>query len=87
MDGGPADETVVVANFSSKPCENIQIGFSVPGAWKLHLNSDWKGYSAAFGGYLSTDVTVEAGECDGLPCHGHVNIGPYSVLVFSQVQG
>jgi 1,4-alpha-glucan branching enzyme len=87
MDGGPGDETVVVANFSCKPCENLTIGFSAPGAWKLHLNSDWKGYSAAFGGYLSTDVTAEAGECDGLSCRGHVNIGPYSVLVFSQVQG
>lgn len=85
MDGGRGDETVVVANFSCKPCENLMIGFSAPGAWKLHLNSDWKGYSAAFGGYLSTDATAVAGECDGLPCRGHVNIGPYSVLVFSQV--
>jgi 1,4-alpha-glucan branching enzyme len=87
MDGGPGDETVIVANFSAKPLENLTLGFFTPGAWKLRLNSDWKGYSAAFGNYPSSDVTAEAGECDGLPNHGHISIGPYSVLVFSQVQG
>jgi 1,4-alpha-glucan branching enzyme len=87
MDDGLGDETVVIANFSCKPFENNMFGFSKPGAWKLHLNSDWKGYSAAFGDYPSKDATAVAGECDGLPCRGHISIGPYSVLVFSQVQG
>jgi 1,4-alpha-glucan branching enzyme len=87
MEGGPKDETVIVANFSCKPLENLPIGFSSKGAWKLQLNSDWKGYSSAFGGYPSADAKAEPGECDGLPCRAHINIGPYSVLVFSQVQG
>jgi hypothetical protein len=72
----PGDETVAIANLICKPCENLMIGFSASGAWKLQLNSAWEGYGAAYSGYLSTDVTVEAGECDGLHCHGHVNIGP-----------
>jgi hypothetical protein len=40
-----------------------------------------------FGGYPSGDVTAAPGEYDGLPAHGPVNIGPYSVLVFSQTRG
>jgi hypothetical protein len=32
-------------------------------------------------------VTAVPGEYDGLPAHAPVNIGPYSVLVFSQVKG
>jgi hypothetical protein len=32
-------------------------------------------------------VTAVAGDYDGLPAHARVNIGPYSVLVFSQIPG
>jgi 1,4-alpha-glucan branching enzyme len=84
MEGGPGDETVVVVNFRCKPSENVTIGFSSAGAWKLQLNSDWKGYSSGFGNYPSADAHAEPGECDGLPCHASINIGPYSVLVYSQ---
>jgi len=75
---------VIVANFHRNPRENFEIGFPAVGAWKLHLNSDWTGYSAEFGGYPSADVLAKPGEWDGLPAHAAVNIGPYSVLVFSQ---
>jgi 1,4-alpha-glucan branching enzyme len=87
MDGGPGDDVVVVANFHRNPREKFTIGFPSAGAWKLQLNSDWTGYSSAFGGYPSGDVTAEPGEWDGLPAHASVNIGPYSVLVFSQIRG
>ncbi|MBA4065389.1 MAG: 1,4-alpha-glucan branching protein [Isosphaera sp.] len=87
MDGGLGDDVVVVANFHRDRRENFRIGFPGVGAWKLHFNSDWTGYSPAFGGYPSGDVTAEPGEYDGLPAHAAVNIGPYSVLVFSQVRG
>ncbi len=49
MDGGPGDDVVVVANFERNPRDNFEIGFPAAGAWKLHLNSDWEGYSAEFG--------------------------------------
>ncbi len=84
-DGGPGDDVVVVANFDRNIRERFEIGFPAIGAWKLQLNSDWTGYSSIFGGYPSGDVTAAPGEYDGLPAHGPVNIGPYSVLVFSQV--
>ena len=87
MDGGPGDDVVIVANFERNPRDKFEIGFPAAGAWKLHLNSDWVGYSAAFGTYPSGDVTAVPGEYDGLPAHAPVNIGPYSVLVFSQIRG
>jgi 1,4-alpha-glucan branching enzyme len=83
-DGGPGDDVVVAANFHRDPREKFEIGFPAIGTWKLLLNSDWTGYSSVFGGYPSGDVTAEPGTYDGLPAHAPVNIGPYSVLVFSQ---
>lgn len=87
MDGGPGDDVVVMANFHRDRRENFTFGFPAAGAWKLRLNSDWTGYSPAFGGYPSGDVTAVPGEFDGLPAHAPVNIGPYTVLVFSQTRG
>jgi 1,4-alpha-glucan branching enzyme len=86
-DGGPNDDVVIVANFDRNPRENFVIGLPATGAWKLHLNSDWKGYSSSFNSHPSGDVTAIPGEYDGLPAHAPVNIGPYSVLVFSQIRG
>jgi len=84
MDGGPGDEVVVVANFHRDPRNDFTIGFPAEGAWKLHFNSDRKGFSALFGDHPSADVLAQPGECDGLPNHAAVSIGPYSVLVFTR---
>jgi 1,4-alpha-glucan branching enzyme len=86
MDGGPGDDVIVMANFDVNPRNNFEFGFPAAGAWKLHLNSDWTGYSSIFKGYPSGDVTAVPGDYDGLPAHAPVNIGPYTVLVFSQSQ-
>lgn len=82
--GGPADDVVVVANFSHEPRDGYLLGFPAAGAWQLRFNSDWQGYSADFQGHPSSGVVAEAGEHDGLPCHAPLAIGPYSVLIFSQ---
>jgi 1,4-alpha-glucan branching enzyme len=61
----------------------------------LRLNSDWNGYSRAFGNQACSDVVAgakrsdgpqdaSAVERDGFPAAGTINIGPYSVLVLSQ---
>jgi 1,4-alpha-glucan branching enzyme len=92
---GPGDDVVVVVNFSHNAHENYKLGFPSPGTWRLRLNSDWKGYSRAFGNQACADVVTEAkpsaegenptaAERDGLPAAGTISIGPYSVLVFSQ---
>ena len=84
MEGGQDDSVVVVANFHRDARTDFRIGFPATGAWKLLLNSDWEGYSTLFGNHPSSDVTAHAGECDGLPNHAAVNVGPYSVLVFAR---
>jgi 1,4-alpha-glucan branching enzyme len=83
-EGGPGDDVVVVANFANAAVESYQIGFPAEGLWKVRFNSDSRFYSADFKDFQSADVTAEAGEYDGLPCHGALNIGPYSVLILSQ---
>jgi len=82
--GGIADDVVVVANFFRDLRDSYTIGFPTPGNWKLRLNSDWQGYADDFQNHPSTDITTVSGECDGLPCHAKISIGPYSVLIFSQ---
>ena len=93
--GGPGDDVIVVVNLSHNAHGNYQIGFPSPGIWRLRLNSDWIGYSRAFGNQACCDVNAGAKSSDqspnrnnaprdGFPASGTVNIGPYSVLVFSQ---
>ncbi len=93
-EGGPGDDVVVILNFSHAAHEKYMLGFPAPGTWRLRLNSDWNGYSRAFGNQQSSDVTCagpsdEANHSgavarDGLPAAGPINVGPYSVLIFSQ---
>lgn len=82
--GGPADDVVVVANFSHESRDNYLIGFPAAGEWQLRFNSDWQGYNDDFQGYPSTSIVAEPGEYDGFPCHAALSIGPYTVLIFSQ---
>lgn len=82
--GGPADDVVVVANFSGQTLDDYVTGFPAAGEWNLRFNSNWQGYSNDFPDALSTNVTAGPGGCDGLPFHAAFSIGPYSVLVFSQ---
>ena len=82
--GGPADDVVVVANFSHEPQDDYAIGFPAAGTWKLRFNSDWQGYSKDFGGHPGADVVAVPGQQDGLLFHAALSIGPYSALIFSQ---
>ena len=95
--GGPGDDVVVVVNLSHLAHENYKLGFPSPGTWRLRLNSDSSGYSRAFGNQACSDVVAAAERSDqsqdagtaprdGFPAVGTINIGPYSVLVFSQDQ-
>ena len=82
--GGPGDDLVVVINAHHQPREAYRLGFPHGGLWKLRLNTDWQGYSDAFGDFASHDVEAVAGECDGMRFAAEVAIGPYTALVFSQ---
>lgn len=81
---GKGDDVVVVANFANELKENYLIGFPSEGLWKLRFNSDASIYSDSFANTNSIDVQAQVGEKDGLSHHGNLNIGPYSVLIYSQ---
>lgn len=82
--GGTGDDVVVVANFENQPRRNYNIGFPRPGSWRLRLNSDWRGYSDDFSDFASRDVVATPQDYDGCPAQGSVDIGAYSLLIFSQ---
>lgn len=82
--GGVGDDVVVVANFFHEAQEGYTIGFPAPGHWRLHLNSDWQGYSDDFKNHPSVDVYTQEQGCDGLIAGGVISIGPYSVLIYSR---
>jgi len=75
---------VVVANFSHRTYHGYFLGFPRGGRWRLRFNSDWPGYSGVFGGTPSGDCSAGKGHTDGMPSHGAITIGPYSVLIYSQ---
>lgn len=82
--GGPGDDVVIVANFANATVENYQVGFPAEGLWQVRFNGDSRFYSKDFNDYAVPAVTAEAGDYDGLPAHGTINVGPYSVVIYSQ---
>jgi 1,4-alpha-glucan branching enzyme len=83
MNGGPGDDVVVVANFSTNTFDSYSIGFPRAGNWYLRFNSDWSDYDGGFGnkGY---DTTAGDGGRDGLGYSGNVGLGPWSAIILSQ---
>jgi 1,4-alpha-glucan branching enzyme len=89
--GGLGDDVVVVMNLSHESHENYRLGFPATGTWRLRFNSDWSGYSRGFGNQRSSDDVAARSEPagdraqrDGFCAEGTIEIGPYSVLIFSQ---
>ena len=79
--GGPADDVVVVANFSNQVRKKCRIVLPAAGIWWTRFNTDWKGYDASF-----TDIhtdSLQAQERDGVIA-AEVDVPPYGVLIFSQ---
>lgn len=74
--GGAADDTVVILNFSNTTHEEYELKFPTAGTWKVRLNSDWQGYSPDFTNVHTDDVAVEA-------TTGRVRLAPYSVIILS----
>jgi 1,4-alpha-glucan branching enzyme len=82
--GGPGDDVVVVANFSSQWFPAYEIGLPRRGIWYVRFNSDWSGYSSDFGNTATYDVWTQDGGRDGLSYHGSLALGPYSAVILSQ---
>ncbi len=79
--GGGADDVVVVANFAVKTWTNSDylIEFPLAGTWYAHFNGDSTDYGSDFGGVGSAQVVAS-----GTPPKAAVNMGMYSVQIFSK---
>jgi 1,4-alpha-glucan branching enzyme len=87
MDGGPHDDTVVVANLADRTVEDLRVGFPAPGRWKVRLNSDSAVYAPDFGGHEANDLDADGEPLDGCAQSGLVAVGPYSVVILSREGG
>ena len=84
MDGGPHDDTVVVANFADRTLNDLRIGFPAPGRWNVRFNSDASNYAHDFGSHETFDLDADGPPLDGCDQSGVVSLGPYSVVIFSR---
>lgn len=81
---GAGDDVVVVMNLAHEGRSGYEIGFPQSGLWRLRLNSDWQGYSSDFANTPSQDVDAIDQQRDGLPAVATLEMGPYSMLIYSQ---
>jgi len=84
LDGGPRDDVIVLANFSTDTFPDYHIGVPRPGRWHVRFNSDWDGYDPEFETVDSLDTDSEAEQHDGMAQRIAVGLGPYSVVILSQ---
>jgi 1,4-alpha-glucan branching enzyme len=84
MDGGPHDDTVVVANFADRTLDDLPIGLPAPGRWNVRFNSDASAYAPEFGSHDAFDLDADGPPLDVCEQSGRVSVGPYSVVVLSR---
>jgi 1,4-alpha-glucan branching enzyme len=82
--GGPADDVVVVLNFSANGWSQYTVGFPRPGLWHVRFNSDSSWYDSGFDNSAGNDTSVDGGPYDSMPYSGNIGFGPYTALIFSQ---
>lgn len=81
---GPQDSVVVVVNMMNQIRDGYTIGFPRAGLWKTRFNSDSDHYGEDFSNHPSPDIEVHEDNYDNLPCSGKIDIGPYTVIIYSQ---
>jgi 1,4-alpha-glucan branching enzyme len=84
MDGGPHDDTVVVANFADRPVDDLPIGFPGGGRWSVRFNSDATTYDLAFGAHDVFDIDADGEPLDGCAQSGLVSVSPYGVVIYAR---
>ena len=84
MDGGPHDDTVVIANFANRTVDGLAAGFPAPGRWAVRFNSDATSYAADFGSHDAFDLVADGPPLDGCAQSGLASLGPYSVVIYSR---
>jgi len=81
---GPTDSVIVVVNMTNQNRDGYVIGFPRTGLWKTRFNSDSYNYGPKFANHPAPDVEAHEEKMDGLPCSGTIDIGPYTVVIYSQ---
>lgn len=76
--GGPGDDTLVLANFGASHFDNYDVHLPVPGTWYIRFNSTWAGYSDEF-----DDFTVESFSTDA-DGNATIVLPSHAVLIMSQ---
>jgi 1,4-alpha-glucan branching enzyme len=84
MDGGPHDDTIVVASFADRTLDDARVGFPAPGHWRVRFNSDAASYAHEFGSREVSDVDADGKPIDGCEQSGLVGLAPYSVVILSR---
>ena len=84
MDGGPHDDTVVVANFADRTVDDLAIGFPAPGRWNVRFNSDASTYADDVRQPRAFDLDADGPPLDGCDQSGVLSLGAYSVVIFSR---
>jgi 1,4-alpha-glucan branching enzyme len=79
----PADDLVVLMNFSGQIRQNVNVSFPSTGTWHVRFNSDWPGYGADFTGIGPAGNTVAVGGNR----QSAVTIGPHSAIVLAKSAG
>lgn len=78
QNGGPGDDTIVIANFGDQVHETYQLRLPLGGTWQVRFNSSWKGYSQDFHESDLDEVeTDENGDTS-------IRIAPYCLLILSR---
>jgi len=83
-EGGPRDDVIVLASFSSTAHEGYRIGVPRAGRWRVRFNSDWDGYDIEFATVPALDAEADAEPQDGLEHSILVGVGPYTAIILSQ---
>ena len=76
MDGGPHDDTVVVANFADRTIDDLALGFPAPAAGTCASTRTRRRYAHDFGSHDAFDLDADGQPLDGCDQSGLVSLGP-----------
>lgn len=82
--GGPGDDCIVIANFSSRNFDDYRIGLPSSGTWHRRFCSDSGKWSDEFWDDSSASIESQDSSHEGKPFAAAFSLPPYSLLIYSQ---
>ena len=77
--GVPANDVVVLMNFSGQTRSNLNVSFPSSGTWHVQMNTDWRVYGDDFGN-VGPSGSVSVGGSRG----AQITIAPHSAIIFAR---